>query len=75
MKAFAARMTQAAWKNKPVWGIVASQDKSINPIIERAMYQRSNSKVTEINASHVVFISHPKEVAAVIEAAAKGAGK
>lgn len=72
-KGFGTPVTQVAWKTKPTWAIVASEDKSINPVIERTMYKRSGSTVTEIKgASHVVFMSHPKEVVAVIEAAAKG---
>lgn len=75
VKSIAGKVTQPAWKTKPCWAIVATQDKAINPIIERAMYKASNSKVTEIAASHVVYVSHPKEVAAVIEAAAQGSAK
>ena len=71
-KAFTAVITKAAWKTKPSWAIVATADKSINPEIERRMYKRSNARVTELNGSHVIFISRPKEVAEVIEAAAKG---
>jgi pimeloyl-ACP methyl ester carboxylesterase len=74
VNSFAAKMTQAAWHHKPTWAIVAGEDKAINPIIERRVYERSKSKTTEIaGASHVVFMSHPKEVAAVIDAAAVGA--
>ena len=74
-KAFVDVITQAAWKTKPSWGIVATADKSINPEVERRMYKRSNATVTELNGSHVIFISKPKEVADVIEAAAKGVKK
>jgi pimeloyl-ACP methyl ester carboxylesterase len=74
-KAFVATISQPAWKTKPSWAIVATADKSINPEIERRMYKRSNSIVTELNGSHVIFISKPKEVAGVIEAAAKGVKK
>ena len=75
-KAFGAKMTRVAWKSKPTWAIVAGADKSINPIIERRIYQRGNSKTTEIpGASHLVFMSHPKEVAAVIEEAASQVGR
>ena len=71
VKALSANVTTAAWRTKPSWGIVPTADKSINPIIERAAYKRSNATVTEIKgASHVVYISHPAEVAKVIEAAA-----
>jgi pimeloyl-ACP methyl ester carboxylesterase len=71
VKALAAPLTHAAWKTKPSWGIVPTADQSINPVIERAAYKRSGAKVTEIKgASHCVFISHPAEVAKVIEDAA-----
>jgi pimeloyl-ACP methyl ester carboxylesterase len=71
-KAFSTAVKHAAWKTKPSYAIVATEDKSINPVIERKMYKRSGSIVTEIKASHVVFMSQPQKVAAVIEAAAKG---
>lgn len=68
---FLTPITEAAWRNKPAFGIIATDDKSINPDIQRNMYQRSNTQVTEIKGSHVVFISQPEKVAAVIAAAAK----
>src|SRR5258708_3205248 len=72
-KAFGTPLTHAAWRTKPSWGIVPTLDKAIDPAFERSIYKRSGTKVTEVpGASHVVFISHPKEVAAVIEAAARG---
>jgi len=74
-KGFATPITQPAWKNKPAYGIVATDDKSIAPEIQRNMYKRSNTKVTEIKGSHVVFMSQPEKVAAVvIEAAVKASG-
>jgi len=70
---FVRPMSHAPWKTKPCWGIIGTEDKSINPLLLRRMYQRSNTKTTEIKgASHLAFVSHPKEVAEVIEAAAKG---
>jgi len=66
LDAFNAKMTVAAWKTKPSWGIVSTEDKSIQPDIERFVYQRSGAVVTEIKASHVVYMTHPKEVAQVI---------
>lgn len=76
IKAFTATLTQAAWKTKPSWGVIGTEDKSISPKTERWMYERSGTKITEIKGgSHVSFISHPKEVAEVIEQAAKGAVK
>jgi pimeloyl-ACP methyl ester carboxylesterase len=73
VKCLATPLTAAAWKSKPSWAIVATEDKAINPDTERQMYKRAGSVVTEIKASHVVFVSQPRAVAAVIEAAAKGA--
>jgi pimeloyl-ACP methyl ester carboxylesterase len=73
VKAFTARISHAPWKTKPCWAILGTEDKAINPILLRRLYQRSNAKVTEIKgASHVSFISHPGEVAEVIDAAARG---
>jgi pimeloyl-ACP methyl ester carboxylesterase len=60
-----------AWKTKPVWYIVAQEDHSIPPSLEREMGKKTGGKVYEIKASHLVFISHPKEVADIIETAAK----
>jgi len=68
-------ITSAAWKNKPTWAMVATQDHSINPELERWMYKRSNSHVIEVKASHAVYISHPAEVVKLIEAAAKTPAK
>ncbi len=61
-----AKVTKASWKTKPSYGIVATQDEAILPSIQRKMYKRGNSKITEIKGSHAVFISHPQEVADVI---------
>ncbi|MFT3934127.1 MAG: alpha/beta hydrolase [Chitinophagaceae bacterium] len=74
-KGFVTPLTEAAWKTKPSYAIVATDDKSINPDIERMMYKRAGSVVTELKGSHVIFMSKPKEVAAVIEAAANAAVK
>lgn len=70
--AFVTPLTSVAWKNKPSWYIVAKQDHMIPPDAERFMAKRAGSHITEVNSSHVPMISHPKEVVAVIEAAAKG---
>jgi pimeloyl-ACP methyl ester carboxylesterase len=74
-KCFSTPVTVAAWKTKPSWAVVSTEDKSINPIILRKMYKRAGSVVTEINASHVVYMSQPKKIADVIEAAAQGSAK
>ncbi len=72
-KAFGTPITNPAWKSKPSAAIVATEDRMINPELERSMYQRAKSKVTELKGSHVIFISQPAAVAKVIEAAAKSA--
>jgi pimeloyl-ACP methyl ester carboxylesterase len=63
---FATPVTEAAWKDKPAYGIVATEDLAINPDIERNMYKRAHTKITEIKGSHAVFISQPEAVAQVI---------
>jgi pimeloyl-ACP methyl ester carboxylesterase len=71
---FTAPLTEAAWTTKPSWGIVAGADKIINPDLERWYYARAHSHTTVIpGASHSVYESRPKQVAAVIEDAAKHA--
>jgi pimeloyl-ACP methyl ester carboxylesterase len=67
---FTAVVPGAAWKTIPSWYIVASEDQAINPELERFYAKRIGAKTTEIKSSHVPFLSHPKEVAKVIEAAA-----
>ncbi|MEI9945609.1 MAG: alpha/beta hydrolase [Chitinophagaceae bacterium] len=69
-KGFATNITEAAWKTKPAYGIIATEDKSINPDIQRSMYNRSNTKVTEIKGSHVIYVSQPEKVAKIIVEAA-----
>ena len=75
VKAFITPLTQEAWKTKASYAIVATEDKSINPEIERTMYKRAGSKVTELKGSHTLFIAKAKEVADIIEAAAKAGSK
>ncbi|MBB6484434.1 alpha/beta fold hydrolase [Rhizobium lusitanum] len=73
--AFTAKIENPAWKTKKSWAVVASDDRSINPELERSMAKRAGSDVTEIKGSHAVFASQPEKVAAVIEKAAKDAGR
>src|SRR5580692_1334113 len=68
--AFTHKVTKPAWKTKPTWYIVAAADRSINPDQERMMAKRAKAKTVELNASHVVYISHPKETVKLIEEAA-----
>lgn len=72
-EALGAKVTVAPWKQKPGYGVVSKQDRMINPELERFMYARAHAHVTELPSSHVVFLSHPQEVAKVIERAAQAA--
>jgi len=71
--AFATPITEPAWRTKPSWYMVATADHIINPDLERMYAARAHSrKVVEISgASHSVYRSHPREVAALIEEAAR----
>jgi pimeloyl-ACP methyl ester carboxylesterase len=69
--AFDAKVTVAAWHDKPSYGIVATADRALNPKLAHWMYKRSGAKITELKASHLVYISQPAAVASVIEKAAR----
>src|SRR5271166_1098758 len=71
--AFTHKVTNPAWKHKPTFYMVASEDRSINPDQERMMAKRANATTVEVNASHVAYMSHAKEAAKLIEEAAAGA--
>jgi pimeloyl-ACP methyl ester carboxylesterase len=72
---FTALIADPAWKTKPSWYMVAKADRIINPDLERLYAKRAHSHTVEIEgASHSVYESHPKEVAALIEQAAQHAG-
>jgi pimeloyl-ACP methyl ester carboxylesterase len=70
-RGFATPITHAAWRDKPAFACIATEDKSIAPEIQHAMYKRSNTKSTEVKGSHVIFMSQPEAVAKVIGEAAK----
>jgi len=69
--AFDIKVSVAAWRDKPTYGIVATDDRVLNPKLAHWMYRRSGTKVSEIKGSHLVYISHPDAVARVIETAAR----
>src|SRR5262249_28760484 len=70
---FATKITVAAWKQKPSYAVVSTQDRMINPELERFMSKRARSQVIELPSSHAVFLAHAREVAALIEKAATAA--
>jgi pimeloyl-ACP methyl ester carboxylesterase len=67
---FAGRTTVAAWRSKPSWYAVSKLDQTINPDLERFLAKRMNAVTVEIEAGHLSLVSHPKEVADLILAAA-----
>jgi pimeloyl-ACP methyl ester carboxylesterase len=73
---FSATITTAAWRTKPSWMLVAESDRTISPDLERWYAKRAKSHTVEVpGASHSVYVSHPKEVADVIESAARAVSK
>ena len=72
---FGASIDSPAWKTIPSWYLVSRQDKALNPDLERFYAKRMKATTSEIDASHVAFISHPKVVAKLIEQAATATAK
>jgi pimeloyl-ACP methyl ester carboxylesterase len=73
---FKAVITTAAWRSKPSWMLVATKDRTISPDLERWYAERAKSHKVEVSgASHCVYVSHPREVADVIESAARAVSK
>jgi pimeloyl-ACP methyl ester carboxylesterase len=68
--ALGGRITDPAWRARPSWYLVTTEDKMIPPSAQRTMSARAGSTVTEVAASHSVYVSQPTAVAAVIKAAA-----
>ena len=70
---FGASTPQAAWHTIPSWYLVATEDHAINPDLERFYAKRMKAHTVEVKSSHVMYISHPADVARVIENAAAAA--
>jgi pimeloyl-ACP methyl ester carboxylesterase len=68
----AGRTTHAAWRSKPSFYAVSTEDRTINPDLERFMAKRMGAKTIEVNASHLSLISHPDEITGLILEAARG---
>jgi pimeloyl-ACP methyl ester carboxylesterase len=67
---FGGRTTVAAWHSKPSWYAVSKLDQTINPDLERFLAKRMNATTVELEAGHLSLVSHPKEIADLILAAA-----
>ncbi|MGH9554894.1 MAG: alpha/beta fold hydrolase [Terriglobales bacterium] len=72
LAALSGTVSEPAWKAKPSWYLVATEDKMIPPAAQRAMSKRAGSAVTEAKGSHALYVSQPQVVAALIEQAARG---
>src|SRR5437867_12114588 len=73
VEALSGAISQPAWKTKPSWYLVSTDDKMIPPDAQRAMSKRAGSTVVEVKGSHSVYVSQPQAVASLIEKAAQGA--
>jgi len=71
---FAGKTTVAAWRDKPTYYAVSTRDETIAPDLERFLAQRMKATTIELPSSHVSMISHPQEIADLIEKAAKAGG-
>ena len=70
--ALSGTISEPAWKTKPSWYLVATEDKMIPPAAQRFMSKRAGSTVVEVAGSHAIYVSQPNAVAAFIEKAARG---
>jgi pimeloyl-ACP methyl ester carboxylesterase len=75
MGALQGAVSQPAWKSKPSWYLVATDDRMIPPAAQRAMSQRAGSTVTEVGGSHAVYVSRPDVVVDLIALAARSASE
>jgi pimeloyl-ACP methyl ester carboxylesterase len=71
LEALNGAITEPAWRSKPSWYLVTTNDKMIPPNAQRAMSKRTGATVVEVKGSHAVYVSQPREVAHLIEQAAK----
>ena len=72
--ALTGTVSEPAWRNKPSWYLVASDDRMIPPDAQRAMSKRAGSVVVEVEGSHAVYVSQPQAVASLVAKATKGVG-
>ena len=71
--AISGTISEPAWRTKPSWYLVTTEDKMIPPDAQRSMSKRAGTTVIEVKGSHAIYVSQPQAVAHIIEAAAKGA--
>jgi len=71
VEALSGKISEPAWKAKPSWYMIATEDNMIPPDAQRSMSKRAGSTVVEVKGSHAIYVSQPEAVAALIEQAAK----
>jgi pimeloyl-ACP methyl ester carboxylesterase len=69
--ALSGAITEPAWRTKPSWYLVATDDRMIPPPAQRAMSERAGANVTEVAGSHAIYVSQPASVADLIKQAAR----
>src|SRR5437588_6988226 len=72
VEALNGKISTPAWKTKPSWYLVTTEDKMIPPDAQRMMSKRTGATVIEVKGSHAIYVSRPQDVAALIEKAAQG---
>ncbi len=75
MSVFATKLQHAAWRSRPSWAVIATDDRAFDIAMLRHMAKRIGAKTTEVAASHAVFMTQAKVVADVIDSAAKASPK
>jgi pimeloyl-ACP methyl ester carboxylesterase len=73
VNAVGGTISEAAWKAKPSWYLLTTEDRMLPPDAQRLMSKRAGATVVEVQSSHAVYVSHPQAVAHIIEEAARGA--
>ncbi|MBY5416510.1 alpha/beta fold hydrolase [Rhizobium leguminosarum bv. viciae] len=75
MSVFGTKLTNAAWRTKPSWAVIATEDKAFDQKMLIHMAERIGAKVTKVSASHALFMTQPKAIADTIDEAAKAVSK
>ncbi len=71
---FRERTTAAAWRSKPSWYAISTQDRTISPDLQRFLADRMNATTVEIDSGHLSLVTHPDEVTQLILSATRAAG-
>lgn len=72
MADFGARLTNAAWRSRPSWAVIATEDRAFDQAMLLHMARRIGAEITTVSASHALYVSQPKVIADVIDRAARG---